>query len=80
MIDDAPVALEDVVGPGHPLGAEVSLLGKPPHVHVEVVGAAEDKLVAWSAEAAALHGAGVVVARVVELGDGGRAVDTVKYR
>ena len=44
------------------------------YVHLEVVRAAHDEAVILSPEAAALHGAGVVVAGVVELGEDGRAL------
>lgn len=51
-----------------------------PHVQVKIVGAAQDVLVLVAGEAARLHGARIVILRVVELTEGVAVLRSVKDR
>ena len=56
----------------------VTGLRHPPHVHIEVVRAGQHQLVVGAAEAAALLGAAVVVAGMVELAEVDGALQAVE--
>ena len=78
LVDNATVPLQDMLSSTDP--AATTLLWHFPGIHIEVVRPAHDQGVVLSSKAAALHGAGIVVSRVVELSKGDGALDLVEHR
>jgi hypothetical protein len=79
LVDDGAVAGQDELRAAPPY----CLLLLPghrdaPHVHIEVVGAGQHQLVLRAAKGAALLGATVVVARMVELAEVDRALQAIE--
>ena len=76
LVDYTAMSLKDMLSSTNP--ATTPLLWNSPCIHIEVVRSAHHQSVILSSKAAAFHGAGVVVSRVVKLGQGDGALNLVE--
>ena len=77
LVDYTAMSLKDMLSSTNP--ATTPLLWNSPCIHIEVVRSTQDQGIILSAKAAAFHGAGVVVARVVKLCQCNGAFDLVEH-
>ena len=77
LVDYTAMSLKDMLSSTDP--ATTPLLWHSPCIHIEVVRSTQDQSIILSAKAAALHCAGVIVARVVKLGQCNWAFNLIEH-